>query len=534
MLPMLEKMVARQLRMSSLSINFADITVGESHVRERYLSCKFLLCNPFLQMMRALFIFFSLFIQEIEKLKAREQPSQSRKQDISESGSSDNCVTHNLPLIYYCKTCKEPCCSDCCVLSGGTHHGHDLSRLCTVYDEHISQINDSVALLKIRNGELQHIVQRIDENIELINRSKDLQLREMARETHNMKERLEHDANKKLVILNDHKAALLKSINSCRLTVDTMQREIRRYPQSVLVRKSSEMVSSAMEVEKNASHTSIDRFDAITPDFVNELMPPFDQAELLIPNYTRRLQRMKQALEDTDSCDKMISQPDNDDEQVILSSPLQVGPLTWRLKVYPTGTGVSKNVYISVFVELTKGLNEPLPFEYRVEMVNAQDSNRNVSREFSSTFSQSESWGYNRFFRVADMEDGGFIDYERDDSVRFRFYVRSPTYYLKFIIQQRHVANLESTIAVLRDQMSSLSRENRVSSLSIFCIEDISNTDDETSPGRSSSSQRLEIHVPETIGNARCEPNNNDIDAEDHGREEVVTGEELLAEQDSV
>lgn len=411
-----------------------------------------------------------------------------------------------------------------------------------VYDEHISRINDSVTLLKIRNGELHQIVQRIDENIELINRSKDLQLREMTRQMHNMQERLEGDANKKLVILNDHKAALLKSINACRLTVDTMQREIGGYSQSVLVRKSSEMVCGAMEVEKSASRASIDKFDTITPDFVNELVPPYDHAELLIPNYTRWLQQI--AVEDGDTLDKMIAQPNSDDEQVILSSPLHVGPLQWRLKVYPTGTGVSKNMYISVFVELMKGLNEPLPFEYRVEMVNAQDSNQNVAREFSSTFSQSESWGYNRFFRVSDMEGSGFIDYERDDSVRFRFYVRSPTYHLKFIIQQRHVANLESTIAILKDQMSNLPGVNRVSSSSKFCIEDVPNTENiveiETTPDHSSSGQDqgqcLEDDEPEMIGDTRHESTDDNVDTKDQNRDEVDSEEsailqESLAEQ---
>lgn len=91
--------------------------------------------------------------------------------------------------------------------------------------------------------------------------------------------------------------------------------------------------------------------------------------------------------------------------------------ITWRLKVYPNGNGVAKNTYISVFLEMLKGSNEPLKYEYRVEMLNKRNPNQIVMREFASDFETGECWGYNRFFKIELLDRDGFIVSD-DDEVR--------------------------------------------------------------------------------------------------------------------
>ena len=76
--------------------------------------------------------------------------------------------------------------------------------------------------------------------------------------------------------------------------------------------------------------------------------------------------------------------------------------LTWRLKVYPNGNGIAKDAYLSVFLEMTEGLLEPSKYEYRVEMVS--DRAQPVIREFASDFEEGECWGYNRFFKIDNLE----------------------------------------------------------------------------------------------------------------------------------
>jgi len=101
--------------------------------------------------------------------------------------------------------------------------------------------------------------------------------------------------------------------------------------------------------------------------------------------------------------------------------------LTWRLKVYPNGNGVAKGNYISIFLEMLKGLSEPSKYEYRVEMLNIKDpAAQAIVREFSSDFEVGECWGYNRFYRIDLLEREGFLS--DDDSITLKYYVRSPNY----------------------------------------------------------------------------------------------------------
>ena len=62
--------------------------------------------------------------------------------------------------------------------------------------------------------------------------------------------------------------------------------------------------------------------------------------------------------------------------------------LTWRLKVYPNGNGIAKGNYISVFLEMLKGLPETQTqkYQYRVEMINHRNPSAQVVREFGSDF----------------------------------------------------------------------------------------------------------------------------------------------------
>ena len=129
----------------------------------------------------------------------------------------------------------------------------------------------------------------------------------------------------------------------------------------------------------------------------------------------------------------------------IYSQPLHVNGLTWRLKVYPDGNGTVRGTYLSVFLELTNGLNEPSKYEYRVEMIHqlSKDPSKNIVREFASDFEVGECWGYNRFFLLDALVSEGFLDTDNDILI-LRFQVRPPTYQQKCRDQQWYLTHLET------------------------------------------------------------------------------------------
>ena len=97
--------------------------------------------------------------------------------------------------------------------------------------------------------------------------------------------------------------------------------------------------------------------------------------------------------------------------------------------MYPDGNGVARSNYLSVFLELVEGVPETSKYEYKVEMLQHPGGRSigNVVREFASDFEVGECWGYNRFFRLDQLEEGGYLDTPQD-SVVLKFHVRPPTF----------------------------------------------------------------------------------------------------------
>lgn len=71
---------------------------------------------------------------------------------------------------------------------------------------------------------------------------------------------------------------------------------------------------------------------------------------------------------------------------IIYSSEKSLNGIDWRLKIYPRGNGLARDRYISVFVEMTKGLVSENKYEYRIELLNIVYPELSVRREYCSTF----------------------------------------------------------------------------------------------------------------------------------------------------
>jgi len=142
----------------------------------------------------------------------------------------------------------------------------------------------------------------------------------------------------------------------------------------------------------------------VSTEFPSELVPNYDSSVFQIHDYSRLRQT----------------------HEVVYSQPLITNGLTWRLKVYPNGNGIAKGNYISVFLEMLKGLSEPSKYEYRVEMVNKRSPQNCIIREFASDFEVGECWGYNRFFRIDLLDKDGYLD--EDDTITLKYFVRAPNF----------------------------------------------------------------------------------------------------------
>ena len=192
-----------------------------------------------------------------------------------------------------------------------------------------------------------------------------------------------------------------------------LNNQLTKMPKSTLIKKSGDLIRQLKETHNKEPH----RFDdnEVSIDFTSELVPQYEQSIFIIKNFSRIRQNPNGA----------------EENDIVYSDPPLVtkSGLTWRLKVYPNGNGIAKGNYISVFLEMLKGLpdTQTQKYEYRVEMINHRNPSAQVVREFASDFEVGECWGYNRFYRIDYLDQEGYLNTE-DDSITLKFFVRAPYY----------------------------------------------------------------------------------------------------------
>jgi tripartite motif-containing protein 37 len=216
-------------------------------------------------------------------------------------------------------------------------------------------------------------------------------------------------------------------------------------PQSALIAKSEQIVRQLREINNKPAASKFTLPSSVTMEFPSELVPQYEASLFVIKDFSR--------IRHT--------------HEVVYSEPLIFNGLTWRLKVYPNGNGIAKGNYISIFLEMLKGLSEPSKYEYRVEMLNHREPSRLcIVREFSSDFEVGECWGYNRFYRIDLLEREGFLSSPEDsllgagtpnDSLTLKYYVRAPTYAQQSRDQRRHIEALEQQLSLAQNQLSEMS-----------------------------------------------------------------------------
>lgn len=237
----------------------------------------------------------------------------------------------------------------------------------------------------------------------------------------------------KLLTLLSQRGSMQDEIEQLEEFHDKLNQELSKMPKTSLIKKSGDLIRQLKEIHTKEPQRFVD--NEVSIDFTSELVPQYEQSVFVISNFSRI--RNNQS-------------PTNlEENEIVYSDPPLVtrSGLSWRLKVYPNGNGIAKGNYISVFLEMLKGLPEAQTqkYEYRVEMINHRNPSAQVVREFASDFEVGECWGYNRFYRIDLLEREGYLNQE-DDSITLKFFVRAPYYSQHCSDQERHIISMERII----------------------------------------------------------------------------------------
>ena len=102
-----------------------------------------------------------------------------------------------------------------------------------------------------------------------------------------------------------------------------------------------------------------------------------------------------------------------------------------------------------------------------------------------------ECWGYNRFYRIDQLESEGYLSNDSEDCLYLKFYVRPPTYAILARDQKRYIEELEKKVKAQEEENTQFRKK---------CAEQIKRKNKKTSDKKQRISKDKEESkvVPET------------------------------------
>ena len=290
---------------------------------------------------------------------------------------------------------------------GKKHKDHEINKLDNIYTTHVDLIKLETLEIQKKCDILNSFLKSLNDKIISVGSYKIEKSNELEELFDSLKSKLENRIHQKLTKLLTCKNELLeklKYIENLKLNID---KELQEAPKSVLILKSEELIKNLKTL--NAEADPIDSKVAenlninISEEIPSDIFPPYECATFEILDYKKLIASNNNQNNENNN---------NAKDLVIYSNELFTNGLTWKLKVYPNGNGAAKGEYISIFLELLEGLYETSKYYYKIELFNNSQDRRqpNYSREFSSDFTNGECWGYNRFYKIENLEREGYLD----------------------------------------------------------------------------------------------------------------------------
>ncbi|KAJ3285605.1 Tripartite motif containing 37 [Borealophlyctis nickersoniae] len=383
------------------------------------------------------------FIDDL-MVQLRDLPALTEKAETS----SDKCARHSAHAIYFCNDCQDAICADCAVIEEtvctqgskifiGTgihnvcqkHKSHRVQRLSAAYESRRQPIEAGLGELRTRLLRYEDLLVNADEQVALLKKAKKevcgrgytmpfilaintagvLSKHKSARRNTCRSGWLRWMVNlvgvnfvlppliSRSVVAAAYKNQVLDEMEMIRVTLKTVEGHLAQASQVDMINNSEKVVKLMHQQHPQTPEDF--PLPELAVQLESDFVPPFDGSTFLI----KKFRNFRQTGE------------------IVYSEPMYASGLTWRLKVYGSGS------FLSVFLELLTGdPHESSPYQYRVEMIH-HSNGANISREFTSDFKIGDCWGYNRFFRLNLIEPGNYWN-EQDDTIELRYFVRAPTF----------------------------------------------------------------------------------------------------------
>ncbi|OHS94028.1 B-box zinc finger family protein [Tritrichomonas foetus] len=307
-----------------------------------------------------------------------------------------NCQNHRKSFEFYCQTCNSYLCSECLFdelnESTAKHKSHQIVKLTHILSTLKLQIQKELKEVVPKMNTIENSLNAVIIQNTNLDQSRNSQLMEMYERFGKFKGQLDKtlaeygdDVSLALNELLDTKSEI---VNQIELIQDLLES-----PGSI----DSSTVSKINEKIESIKGSMKCYDDLMSPPTTNELIPPFNEVQVYIPNFRETSEKFKNLPEEA--------------HRFFYSEKIKLGGNVWRVKIYPNGNLNGEGSHLSVFLELIRGCGIPSTYYYKLEIKSlSNDPSKNITRQYTSEFVETDSWGWNKAALLENIFNGEYLD----------------------------------------------------------------------------------------------------------------------------
>ena len=291
----------------------------------------------------------------------------------------DECKLHHKPFEYYCENCNASLCGDCIFEQltkvSDLHNNHNIIKIKEIKEK-------AFAALKETLEQLQDKYNLINNYINRAKNYKDQLLLANNQTQINM-----HDTFSNIKLsLNEAENVTNEQLNNLVIQLECLMNNVVE-----LIDNSDYLLNLNEIIDINAIPTLINKIEKFVNEkydfefkkqsitWTNEIDPELVSYYWKIPNFISEFKNNK--FKDKYS-------------KVFLRYNCQ-----WRVKITKT-----EKENLGIYLELLNGINEPVKFEYQIEIIYKKD-NHIIKKKAQSLFSKMDSWGWRKFVSINQLNE---------------------------------------------------------------------------------------------------------------------------------
>lgn len=314
------------------------------------------------------------------------------------------CQEHDKVFEFFCQTCQCYLCSHCLFneLQGGEpkHKSHKIIRFEELVLQSKSKIQEELVKVLPKVAEAENLMRTIQNHISSLDARKNLILNEMQAKYNQIQADIDKDFQEIEVNLGQE----IQEVESAQRYVVNEIEQVKQFldsNQSMSIESLNERLYKLEKLKKTISASNL----RIEPQLINDLIVNFTEFPVYIQHFRETQKQYRDLPEDA--------------HHFFYSSKIKLYGNTWRVKIYPNGHLNGAGTHLSVFIELLKGCGSPANYIYKLVIKNRSNLNssegeitdsQDITRQYSSEFSDSDSWGWNKVVSFETLYNGNYLD----------------------------------------------------------------------------------------------------------------------------